>query len=1085
MEHSFQNSYVSNDGIKYPEINMDLIDFNENTDFSVGPDDQQNNINEIDLLNNENNGDIDVIMKDSNFQKQLKSLASDLGIDFSDVITEAKKNLKLIYSTHDKFNTDFSVKLFKSLIDMGFDSKIDIDYSQIKKLNDLMGKYPVAFVSSHKSYLDLFIFGIMMSKCELPLPYIFSGDNLNIPLFGDLVKKSGVIFIKRNARDDQIYKATLRHFLNWLVKQDNTHFVWSIEGTRSRSGKMSDPKLGILKYLESEKNIKYVPVSIIYDLIPDLDEMSLETQGKNKKKENIDWMIGYFRKLGISNGGKISIRFGDAIDSPEITDDLSDFGNYLIRQINNITPVTSVSLICNTLLNRIAVTKNCLINSVKALLEIGNIDEKLYVDRNLSLTKSVERGLDLLIAEDIIRKQDDRYIINHYKYFQAAYYSNLSIHYFYHRAFVEMGLFKSNMSKSNQPNMSNQLSDTEVFWKEVIFQRNFFGVEFFYTDEFKSEIQKELDIIGDIKDQKILVASAVLGNCLAGYRIVGEALARIGDNNTMSDQEFIQYCLFLSEELHWLGKIKRVESTSVSFLYNGMKLVKYLGIWSGSNSSITIENFNNKINRISRILDKLTAINLEPRHDLLVPLIEPVKSNPLTKEILNGERGSHIGAFFDMDKTLIKGYSVWSFAKNRLMSGKAGSHEIMSQILGASEYLKNNNNTLPNIVKTLKNVKEQDFIDLGNDVYLNDITIYDESYDLVEAHRAMGHTVCIISAAISYQVEPIAKKLGIDIIECTRLEVNNGKFTGNITQLCAKEGKAEAGKRLASQYSLDLNKTYFYTDSYEDISLLKLVGNPRPTNPDIDLISESHKEGWDVKNYAPDNTAKIENLIRTGLAYSKLGPALIAGYNKDGVEGALEAASDLVFSTGGVSLRIVGHDKLWKQTAIIIVNHQSQMDTFVLVQLYKTRGNKKCVAIAKEEVRKIPIFGKMIEEAGTIFIDVFNKDNAIKALEPAVQGLKDGTSIVIFPEGTRSFTRKLGPFKKGAFHMAMQAGVPLIPIILKNTHDILPRGSSIINPGIIDVVVLDSIPTTNWTLDNMNEKIEEVRNLFLKELNQL
>ena len=140
--------------------------------------------------------------------------------------------------------------------------------------------------------------------------------------------------------------------------------------------------------------------------------------------------------------------------------------------------------------------------------------------------------------------------------------------------------------------------------------------------------------------------------------------------------------------------------------------------------------------------------------------------------------------------------------------------------------------------------------------------------------------------------------------------------------------------------------------------------------------------------------------------------------------------------------------------------------------------------VAKKELQKMPIIGQMLMASGTIFLDRTDKDKAIEAMKPAVESLKTGMSVVIFPEGTRSYDYTLGQFKKGAFHLAMQAGVPLVPIILKNAHDAMPRGSNIFKPTMVEVVVLPPIPTSDWKLEDLDQNIADVRALFLKELGQ-
>ena len=146
---------------------------------------------------------------------------------------------------------------------------------------------------------------------------------------------------------------------------------------------------------------------------------------------------------------------------------------------------------------------------------------------------------------------------------------------------------------------------------------------------------------------------------------------------------------------------------------------------------------------------------------------------------------------------------------------------------------------------------------------------------------------------------------------------------------------------------------------------------------------------------------------------------------------------------------------------------------------------KEARGIAKKELQKMPILGQMLMAAGTIFLDRGDKDKSIEAMKPAVESLKNGTSVVIFPEGTRSYDYTLGKFKKGAFHLAMEAGVPLVPIIIKNAHDAMPRGTNIFKPTSVEVVVLPAISTEDWTFENMNKHIANVRGLFLKELGQV
>jgi putative phosphoserine phosphatase/1-acylglycerol-3-phosphate O-acyltransferase len=107
---------------------------------------------------------------------------------------------------------------------------------------------------------------------------------------------------------------------------------------------------------------------------------------------------------------------------------------------------------------------------------------------------------------------------------------------------------------------------------------------------------------------------------------------------------------------------------------------------------------------------------------------------------------------------------------------------------------------------------------------------------------------------------------------------------------------------------------------------------------------------------------------------------------------------------------------------------------------------------------------------------------AIEALRPAVEALRSGLSIAIAPEGTRMPTPRLGRFKKGAFHIAMAAGVPLVPIVIRNALDALPKHGVIVRPTTIEVVVHPPIATTGWTYPDLAAHVAAVERLYAETL---
>lgn len=1090
-------------------------------------------------MENTSNPKIQQILSIPEFQKTLARISVQKGISQVQANIEAESYLRELFTEHDTTVNIGFIEAFQFVLSQGYDKSIDVNPLELKALAKLMRDNSVAFVLTHKSYIDLMVLSLVLARHGLPIPYLFAGINLDFFLFGKLMRKNGLIFIRRSFKDNPIYKATLRHFITYLLNQQS-QFMWAIEGTRSRTGKLVWPQMGILKYImeanqDAEKKVKFVPVSIVFDLIPDVAEMTEEGRGKNKKPENFKWMLNYIRKMSKNNLGKISVRIGTEteiyednsieipteIGSERILDDssVSRLAFDLVNKINDITPITTVSLVCMSLLSKFALTKRGVESNVADLMQlIESHKEDALVDRGRSIGESVQAALNMLTQTQILLQQGEslhtKYTINRSKYLQATYYANMSVHQLFHRAFVELALLK--ISKE-------AVADRSVlFWTEIMSLRDIFKFEFFYSskEQFTSEIEAELaylrtdwqryffeqksDLENFLKKQKTLVAPVILNNYIEAYKVVGQGVQIWDDSVVFEDDKFIDYCLFLGEEMHWLGQIRRVEAVSKPFLQNGVRLIKNLKL--APNGTTTDKNkivaFNTSLDDVSQRMNKLQAFTLEKHNTpelLTVPLERDIvpgsRTESITKDILSGEKGPHIGAFFDLDRTLINGFSAKDFVKTRLLSGQFSSKELVNQFAGVLTYATGNGNFASMAAVSAKGVQgvaEQVFIDVGEEVYQDTLAdaIFPESRALVAAHIAMGHTVTIVSAATPYQVEPVARDLGVEIVRCTRMEVANGYFTGNIIEpACWGSGKATAGLELAETYNLDLGKSFFYTDSYEDLPLLEIVGNPRPINPDSKLSILAFQNDWPILRFTENSSSKVTNLLRTGVASSIFLPAILKGVVSgisnmswdEGVESMWGAFADLGTTVAGIKLAVKGEEHLnASRPAVFILNHQSNADFLIAIKLIRREAR----GVAKQELKNMPIIGQMLAASGTIFLDRTDKDKAIEALKPAVESLKEGTSVVIFPEGTRSYDYTLGSFKKGAFHLAMQAGVPLVPIVLKNAHDVMPRGKNVFTPTMVEVVVMPPVHTHDWTKKNMDAKITEIRNAFLRELGQ-
>ncbi|HAM11199.1 MAG: hypothetical protein A2X05_06855 [Bacteroidetes bacterium GWE2_41_25] len=177
-----------------------------------------------------------------------------------------------------------------------------------------------------------------------------------------------------------------------------------------------------------------------------------------------------------------------------------------------------------------------------------------------------------------------------------------------------------------------------------------------------------------------------------------------------------------------------------------------------------------------------------------------------------------------------------------------------------------------------------------------------------------------------------------------------------------------------------------------------------------------------------------------------------------------------------------GRDKaIAGTTYVIISNHQSILDILFINSL-----RFSCKWISKIENNRIPFLGWYLWMAGYITVDRGNEESKIEMLDKAYRCLKNGISIMLFPEGTRSRDNEIGFFKRGAFQLAIQANVPLLPIVIDGTGGILPKHGLIFGTGHhVDIRVLDPILSESFGTDNPDELALRVSSMLKEKLNEM
>jgi putative phosphoserine phosphatase/1-acylglycerol-3-phosphate O-acyltransferase len=465
----------------------------------------------------------------------------------------------------------------------------------------------------------------------------------------------------------------------------------------------------------------------------------------------------------------------------------------------------------------------------------------------------------------------------------------------------------------------------------------------------------------------------------------------------------------------------------------------------------------------------------------------------LVRDVREAPSGPKIAALFDLDRTLLAGFSAAAFFRERLLSGRISPRELVESSYGALLFALGRtgfSGFLGATAAAWRGVAESMLEEIGETVFQKHLAtqIYPEARALVKAHRERGHTLAIVSSATLYQAAPLARDLEIPHVLCTRVEVENGVFTGRVVRpTCWGEGKLHYARLLAEEHDLDLAESWFYTDSADDLPLLEAVGNPRPLNPEARLAGLARDRGWPVRRFKSRGRPGLEPVVRSALAYASLIPTTLTGLGvgllnrsrRDAVNVTSSTWADLASALAGIHLEVEGEEHLWShRPAVFIFNHQSGIDPLLVAKLLR----RDFTGVGKQEIRRNPLFGPVFTFAGVVFIDRADTRKAIQALAPAVTALREGRSIAIAPEGTRSLTPTVGPFKKGAFHIAMQAGVPIVPIVFRNALDVLPRGALVLRPATVEVVVLPPVETQGWTRETLDAHIQAIRSRYLEVL---
>ncbi len=461
-------------------------------------------------------------------------------------------------------------------------------------------------------------------------------------------------------------------------------------------------------------------------------------------------------------------------------------------------------------------------------------------------------------------------------------------------------------------------------------------------------------------------------------------------------------------------------------------------------------------------------------------------------EVDASPEGPGTGAFFDLDGTLVAGFTAAAHTMDRLLRRQVGAGEFLHMTQLAVEY-KLGRREIETLIEggagTVRGRLAEDVEEMGERIFQQSVVdrIYPEMRDLVRAHQRRGHTVVLSSSALTMQAEPVARYLGIDHVVCNRFVTDeHGVLTGAIEQpVIWGYTKATSVQEFAASRDIDLGSSYFYADGDEDLALMYLVGNPRPVNPGPALTRVAERRGWPILRLHSRGSGgplgRARNLAALGslwpVAAGALGIGVLSRSRRAGVNFLTRYWPETVLALNGVRLNVIGAENLTAQRpAVFLFNHRNNFDVFIVAALVKDDWT----GVAKKELEGNPLAGPLGKLLDAAFIDRADSAVAVAALKPVEDAARKGLSILIAPEGTRLDVAGVGPFKKGAFRIAMATGLPVVPIVIRNSDSVAGRNATTLHPGTVDIAVLPPVSVADWTLANLEANIEQIRGNYLE-----
>ncbi|SPM28023.1 lysophospholipid acyltransferase [Mycobacterium terramassiliense] len=541
------------------------------------------------------------------YDERLGKLAEELGRDHDGVRAEAASYLREMAPSLD----ERAVKAWRSFscwLMRAYDILVDED--QIAALRRLDRKATLAFAFSHRSYLDGLLLPETIQANRLSPALTFGGANLNFFPMGAWAKRTGTIFIRRQTKDIPVYRFVLRAYAAQLV-QNHANLTWSIEGGRTRTGKLRPPVYGILRYISDAVDeidgpeVYLVPTSIVYDQLHEVEAMTTEAYGAAKRPEDFRFLIRLARQQG-ERLGRAYLDFGEPLplrkrleelraDEPGTGTEIERIALDVEHRINRATPVTPTAVVSLALLGA---DRSLSISEVLATVRplasyIAARNWTVAGAADLTNRSTIRWTLHQLVASGVVSVYDAGtepvWGIGADQHLVAAFYRNTAIHILVDRAIAETALLAAVEDAENS--VDRQVLPTAVR-DEALSLRELLKFEFLFSAraQFEKELADEVRLIGRVEDTSkaapaadvrgllekadLLLAHLVLRPFLDAYHIVADRLAALEDES-FDEDEFLGECLEVGKQWELQRRIANAESRSMELFKTALRLARH------------------------------------------------------------------------------------------------------------------------------------------------------------------------------------------------------------------------------------------------------------------------------------------------------------------------------------------------------------------------------------------------------------------------------------------------------------------------------------------------------------------------------